>query len=152
MKGRTTLRDVLQTMQKFCAAQDRCHSEVRSKLLRMHVYGDDLEDIMSELIADGFLNEERFARSYARGKFRMNQWGRNKIMYGLRSKKVSEYCIDKGLAEIDEEEYLVLLDDLIRKQLKGADSFEARGKAAAALQRKGFESGLVWERIKQLNV
>lgn len=134
-------------LQAFCAARDRCHSEIRTKLLSLQVYGDDLEEIISQLVTDGFLNEERFAKNYVSGKFRINKWGRNKIIYGLRSKKVADYCIQKGLKEIDEEEYLALLDDLIEKKLKGETTFAAKQKVVASLQQKGFESELILQRI-----
>lgn len=135
-------------MQKYCASRDRCHSEVRTKLIGMQVYGSDLEEIISQLITDGFLNEERFAKNYARGKFRINKWGRNKILYALRGKKIADYCIAKGMQEIDEEEYVTLLDELIQKKLKGDTSFESRNKVVESLQRKGFESGLILQRMK----
>lgn len=134
-------------LQAFCAARDRCHSEIRTKLLSLQVYGDDLEEIISQLVTEGFLNEERFAKNYVSGKFRINKWGRNKIIYGLRSKKVADYCIQKGLREIDEDEYLALLDDLIEKKIKGETSFAAKQKVVAFLQQKGFESALILQRI-----
>ncbi len=152
MTGRTTLNEALTKLQRFCASRDRCHSEVRTKLISLKVYGDDLEEIISQLITDGFLNEERFAKSYARGKFRISRWGRTKILYGLRSKKVADYCIQKGLQEIDEEEYIAVLDDLIGKKLKGESSFEAKRKVVASLQGKGFEQGLILERMKAIKV
>ena len=148
MIGRPTLKEVLTKMQSFCAARDRCHSEVRTKLLGMKVYGDDLEEIIGQLVSDGFLNEERFARSFARGKFRINRWGRTKILYGLRSKHVADYCIQKGMQEIDEKEYITVLDELICKKLKGESSFEEKQKVVASLQSKGFETGLILQRIK----
>ena len=87
-----TSKDIaLIQMQQFCAYQDRCHSEVRSKLLKLHVYGDDLEEIMAELIQDNFLDELRYAKSFARGKFRMNHWGKHKIRNELQ--RVSLVCI-----------------------------------------------------------
>lgn len=152
MTGRTTLKEALTKLQAFCASRDRCHSEVRTKLLSLKVYGDDLEEIISQLISDGFLNEERFAKSYARGKFRINKWGRNKILYGLRSKNVAAYCIQIGLQEIDEEEYITVLDDLITKKLKGELSFEARQKVLASLKNKGFEQELILQRMKTIKV
>lgn len=147
-KGRETLREIMHKMTAFCASRERCHSEVRTKLLNLNVYGDDLEEMISKLISEGFLNEERFARSYVSGKFRISKWGRTKIIYGLRSKKVADYCIQKGLEEIDEEEYRQVLTDLIDRQLKGESSFEAKRKVVASLQRKGFETGLILDLIE----
>ena len=151
MKGRTTLKEALEKLQKFCASRERCHQEVRNKLLSLKVYGDDLEEIISQLVTNGFLNEERFARSYARGKFRMSKWGRTKIIYGLKGKHVADYCIEKGLEEIDEEEYLALIDELLEKQLKGDYSFDTKRKVVASLQRKGFETPLILERMAEIN-
>ena len=108
----------LQKMQRYCAFQERCHSEVRQKLLELSVYGDTLEEIIAELIADNYLNEERFARSYARGKFRTKAWGRNRIKQELKMRRVSEYCIRKGLEEIEEDDYLATLEKVIHKKLE----------------------------------
>ena len=149
MKGRITLAEAINKLSRYCAQRERCHSEVRSRLLSLHIYGDDLEEILSRLIEQDFLNEERFARSYVSGKFRINKWGRNKIVNGLRARQVSDYCIDKGLEEIDPEEYRALIRQLIGKQLT-TNTFEARQKVVASLQRKGFETGLILEALKSL--
>lgn len=148
--GRTTLGVARTKLHAFCASRERCHSEVRTKLINLHVYGDDLEEIISHLIAEGFLNEERFARSYVRGKFRINKWGRTKIIYGLRSKHVADYCIQKGLTEIEDEEYCKVLDDLLKRHLKGETSAMASQKAVASLQRKGYEQGLILDRLRRM--
>lgn len=143
--------DALKKLQRYCAYQDRCHSEVRSKLLDLGVYGDTLEEIMAELITDNFLNEERFARSYARGKFNIKKWGRTRIKQELKKRKITDYCIRKGMEEIEEEDYQQTIHLLIEKkaaQMEDAFSFQNKAKLAAFLIRKGFESKLVWEAIK----
>jgi len=142
---------ILEKLRHYCAYQDRCHQEVRSKLLSLKVYGDDLEDIMSALITEDFLNEERFARSYARGKFRMKRWGRYKITQELKKRKVSDYCIRKGMTEIDEEEYHQTIVDLIEKFQKANPQIDKRQlnqKTLEHLQRKGFEINLVLAELK----
>ncbi len=145
-----TYEDALQKLQHYCAYQDRCHSEVRTKLLDLGIYGEELERVITDLIADDFLNEQRFAESYARGKFRMKKWGRHKITQHLKMKKISAYCIKKGLQEIDEEEYLETLSSLLDKRLDGNFGFEEVGKAAKFVISKGYESNLVWETVKTL--
>lgn len=138
-------------MQRYCAFQERCHSEVRQKLLELSVYGDTLEEIIAELIADNYLNEERFARAYARGKFRTKSWGRNRIKQELQMRRVSDYCIRKGLEEIEEEDYLVTLEKVIAKkleELRGEDQFTAQQKTAQYAMRKGYESELIWSVLK----
>ena len=140
-------------LQKYCAYQDRCHQEVRSKLLDIGVYGDTLEEIMAELITDNFLNEERFARSFARGKFRMKTWGRNRIRRELKLRKISDYCIRKAMEEIEEADYLPALQRLIEKQRalsKEKNTFKLRSKLAQHGLRRGFESELVWRVVKQV--
>jgi len=109
--------DALEVLKKYCVYQDRCHSEVRTRLLKLKIYGDDLEDIIVDLIQDDYLNEERFAKSFVRGKYRMKSWGRYKIERALKEKRVSEYCIRKGMEEILEEEYIENLERLLRKRV-----------------------------------
>lgn len=139
-------------MQRYCAYQDRCHQEVRSKLIDLGVYGDRLEEIIAELVSDNFLNEERFARSYARGKFRLKKWGRTRIVQELRRRKISDYCIRKALTEIEEQDYLAALEQVVRKKAateKETDAFKRRAKLAAHALRRGYEAELVWSFLKK---
>ena len=108
--------DALEVLRKYCVYQDRCHSEVRTRLIKLKIYGDDLEDIIVDLINDDYLNEERFAKAYVRGKYRMKSWGRHKIKMHLIQKKVSEYCIKQGMKGILEEEYQEILERVLRKR------------------------------------
>lgn len=102
----------VQKMKHYCSYQERSHAEVKEKLYSFGLWKKDAELILSELIEENYLNEERFARLFAGGKFRMKQWGRVKIKYELKQKQVSEYCIKKGLSEIDEEAYQKTLKKL----------------------------------------
>ncbi|MBT8232591.1 MAG: RecX family transcriptional regulator [Saprospiraceae bacterium] len=141
-------------LQRYCAYQDRCHQEVRSKLLSIKVYGDDLEQVMSELIRDDYLNEERFAKSYSRGKFRIKKWGKVKILQGLKARHISDYCIKKGMAEIEDDEYretikLVLLNQMDRNtHLK---PYLAKDKAIKYAISRGFETEIVYEVVKDIS-
>jgi len=150
-----TKEEGLAKLQKYCAYQDRCHQEVRSKLITLGIYGDILEEIISELISENFLNEERFACSFARGKFRMRHWGKNLIVNELKFRKISAYCIRKAMIEIDDEEYLQTLHEVIQKKkkhLKEKDPFIANNKVAKYAIGRGFESELVWKKIKEMQV
>lgn len=132
---------VLQKLQKYCAYQDRCHQEVRRKLLGLEVYGDDLEEVIYELVQDNFLNEERFARSFARGKYRIKKWGKYRIKSELKQRQISDYCIRKAMTEIDEEEYQQNLISLVAKYHRDYDHLTpmaSRKKIVSALQRKGY--------------
>jgi regulatory protein len=145
--------EALQKLQHYCAYQERCHQEVRQQLRDMNVYPDWREEIIVALIEENFLNEERFACSYVRGKFRMKKWGRVRIKQELRRRKISDYCIRKGMAEIEEAAYLEVLRALI---LKKGDRTEApnlwtfRNKVARFVIDKGYEPALVWPVIKDV--
>lgn len=148
-----TKQEGLQKLQRYCAYQDRCHQEVRSKLIELGVYGDDLEEIIVELIEENFLNEERFARSYARGKFRFKCWGRIKITRELKMRKISDYLIRKALEEIPETDYQQELYQFLERKLpliKAKNDFERKQKLAAYAQRRGFESEYIWQTVNEL--
>ena len=145
--------DGLAKLQRYCAYQDRCHQEVRTKLLDLGIYGDDLEEIMADLISENFLNEERYARSFARGKFRMKKWGRNRIRQELKMRKISGYCLRKAMTEIEEEDYLKTLKEVLKKKdrlLKEKDNYKRKNKLAVYGVSRGFESKLVWGVIKEM--
>lgn len=133
----------LKKAEHYCAYQDRCHQEVRSKLIEWGVRGLHLENILSQLIEDNFLNEERFAKSYARGKFRIKKWGKIRIEMELKKRKISAYCIQQGLKEIDEEEYHKTLEAIIEKNITNKSSYAERNKLVQSLMRKGFEYDLI---------
>ena len=144
--------DALAKLQRYCAYQERCHREVRSKLLDLGIYGDDLEEIIANLIQDNFLNEERYARSFARGKFRMKQWGRNRIRQELKMREVSDYCIRKAMEEISEKEYLTMLQQILKKRaslITEENDFIKKSKLAQYATSRGFEAELVWEALKE---
>jgi regulatory protein len=145
------IKEAKQKIAKFCAYRERCQQEVRDKLYSYGLATPDVEEIIYELSRQNFLNEERFAISYVRGKFLHNKWGRNKIIQHLKLKRVSDYCIKKGLKEIDEQEYIAVIKDLAiqkRKQYKGLKEYQRNYKAVQFLVNKGYESSLVWSVLK----
>jgi regulatory protein len=142
-----------QKIYRYCAYQERSHQEVRDKLYEYGLYTSDVDEILSQLITEGFLNEERFARAFAGGKFRMQRWGRVKIVHELEAHGLTKNCIKAGLKEIDDEDYeRVLYDVLDRKlaQLDTTNPFVTRDKLARYAIQKGFEPDLVWPRVKNL--
>lgn len=135
-------------IEQYCAYQERSQQEVRDKLYDMGLHQKEVEELISELVVDNFLNEERFAITYARGKFRIKHWGKNKIKQNLKLKKVSEYCIKKALKEIDPDEYYEVLKTELQKKsekLKDKDPFIRKNKIAQYLGSRGFEMDLVWD-------
>ena len=100
----------------FCAYQERSQKEVRNKLYSYGLYTDQVDELLSDLIVDGYVNEERFAKAFIGGKFRIKKWGRVKILQAIALHKISDYCIREGLKEIDEDEYEATLIEIIEKK------------------------------------
>jgi regulatory protein len=141
-----TKEEAIQKMKHYCTYQERSQNEVKSKLYELGIRKADHDEIISALIEDNYLNEERFARQFVGGKFRMKDWGRKKIYYGLREKGVSEYLIRIAMKEIDEDEYQKVLEELAGKKwesLKGEDHMSRKRKTMDFLLQRGFESQLV---------
>jgi regulatory protein len=144
-KKKLTPAEALLKIQAFCAYQERSHSEVRDKLYSFGLFKSDVDQLITKLIDENYLSEERFARAYASGRFRIKNWGRTKIRHGLKLKGVSEYCIRKAMEEIDEEEYLEVLTKLIAKKLPGnrRSNPRERQKVIAYFMGRGFETELI---------
>ncbi len=144
-----TVSQALEKMRAYCALQDRCMQEVRQKLYQHGIWNDEAEEVIAQLIIEGFLDEERFARSFCRGKFRMKQWGCKKIIFELKQRNISAVCIQKALTEIDENEYLEVLRNLIDKRIDLPKASKAdKQKTASYLIGKGFEADLVFAVLK----
>ncbi len=145
----------LQKARHYCAYQERCHSEVQEKLYSLGLRKNDVGEALSTLIEEGYLNEERFAVQFAGGRFRMKQWGAVRIQYELKQKKVSEYCIKKGLASIDNADYQRVLTKLAEDKwalLKGeANIFVKKRKLQDYLLQKGYEPDLIMQAIREIN-
>lgn len=132
---------------RYCSYQERCHEEVRRKLYELGCNREEVAQYMAELIENDLLNEERFARAFARGRFRMKGWGRIKLKYELKARKVSEYCIRKGLEEIAEEEYEAALRTLVMRKLRelgeNMPEMVLKQRVLRYLAQKGYETDRV---------
>jgi len=139
--------EALQKAKQYCAYQERCHSEVKEKLYSFGMNKKEVDELLSDLISENYLNEERFAIQYAGGKFRIKQWGKIKIKYSLKQKQVSEYCIKKALAAIDERDYQKTLEKLFEQKLKTLKAeknvFTKKRKLQDHLIQKGFEASVI---------
>lgn len=138
--------------QLFCSYQERFQQEVRDKLYDWGLFPDAVENIIAQLITENFLNEERFAKAYAGGKFRIKKWGRIKIKLELKKRNISDYCIRKAIQEIDEENYLQTLKLLIEKkakETKDKNLLIRNSKIARYLASRGFEQDLIWDLLKE---
>lgn len=147
-----TPSEAKQKIYRYCAYQERSHQEVRDKLYEYGLHKNEVEDTLSHLITEGFLNEERFAKAFAGGKFRIKQWGRIKIVHELEARGLTKNCIKSGLKEIDEPAYQETLREIIEKKngLTHEDNlFARRDKVAKYAIQKGFEPELVWKFVKE---
>jgi regulatory protein len=118
-KKHISVKEAIKRMASFCAYQERCQAEVRAKLTSEYdLNPDEIEFIIAELISQGFINEERFAKIYAGSKFRVKKWGKLKIEQALKQFQLTNFCIEKGLAEITDEEYETTLREILVKKSK----------------------------------
>ncbi len=135
----------------YCKYQERCHSEVRNKLYELGCTTTEVERQIAGLIETGILNEERFARAFAGGKFRMKQWGREKIKQQLKLRKISDYCIKKAMADIPAEDYEFTLNKIASKKVeeikKDKSVLSRKSKLYRFLVQKGYERDLVTDII-----
>ena len=154
-KKSLTKEQAYQKLRHYCAYQDRCHSEVRTKAYSLGLRRPDVEELLSRLIEENCLNEERFAKAYAGGKFRIKHWGRLKIKSELKGKQISSYCIAAALGEIDDAKYNETMQRLAVKKwnsIKGAGTnvFVKMTKTRDHLLRRGYEANLISLEIRKL--
>lgn len=137
-----TFAEIKQKMANYCVYQDRCHQEVEQKLLEFRVIPEAREEILLYLMKENYLNEERFTRSYIRGKFKIKQWGRNKIRNHLRMKGISDKLASKCMDEINDVEYqktiLKIYEDYVTR-IRGLNEYQKRAKTIRYLLGRGFE-------------
>ena len=153
MQQQLTLQQALPRAKNYCAYQERCHSEVQDKLYGFGLSKNEADQIISTLIEENYLNEQRFAVMYAGGHFRTKHWGRVKIKYELKKKMVSQYCIKTALESIDDAAYVKTLNRLAEqklKTLKGEKNlFIRKKKLHDHLLQKGYESDLIREVVNK---
>lgn len=145
-----TVTEAIGKLKKYCAYQERSQLEVRQKLRQHGISGEEVEFVITELIAENYLNEERFARAFVRGKFNIKRWGRKKIIAGLRQKGVSEACIRMGLTEIPESKYHDVVKAEIAKILDGTEGPQETQRAVRKLMARGFETNIILKYVKGL--
>jgi regulatory protein len=148
-------RLILQKAAAYCAYQERTQDEVKRRLQKWDVWGEEADEIIAELIVQKYISEERFAKTYAGGKFRMKNWGKLKIKQELSRRGLSEYSIREGMNEIPDESYIGGLKDLLvrKKNLLSPnepDAFKLKQKLARFALGKGYESDLVWKIVGEV--
>jgi regulatory protein len=153
MQNTLKISDIKKKMEHFCAYQERCHDEVISKMRGMAVSRDEIDEIVVYLIGENFLNEERFAQSFARGKHRIKHWGKIRIINELKGRNISQYNINTALKEISIDEYSETFHTISERHwenMPDRNSLTKRKKFCDFLLRKGYESDLVYAKVKAL--
>jgi len=148
-----TVNEALKRMENYCAYQERCHKEVDSKLFEMNMIDLAKEEIILHLLKHNFLNEERFAKVYARGKFNIKKWGKIRIVRELKFRNISAYNIKSALTEIDIDDYLITFNTLAEKKhqnIKESNPYKKSKKLTDYLLYRGWETDLVYKKVKEL--
>ncbi len=148
-----SIEEVKRKMERYCVYQDRCHQEVEKKMKEYHLIPEAKEYILLHLLEHNFLNEERFAKSFTRGKFRIKKWGRIKIIRELKFRFISDYIIKEALQEISKTEYYETLCELVvkkNKTLSEKNSYKRKKKLINFLTYKGYELHLIYDAIDEI--
>jgi regulatory protein len=148
-----TIKEIEFKLKQYCSYQDRCHNEVENKLSKFNLISEAKDQILFNLINEDYLNETRFCKSFVRGKFKIKNWGKRRIIQELKSRKISEFNIKKGLSEINEIEYLEKFENLFNKKLSSLEnlnSIDKKKKIFSYLQYRGWETNLIYEKINQI--
>ena len=153
IKTSYTIEEAKRKLEHYCAYQERCHKEVVSKLRELQMIPQAIDVILVHLLDHNFLNETRFAETFARGKFRVKKWGKRRIENELKLRQISAYNIKKGLAQISESDYFETFDLLALKRLEAiteTNKYKKRKKLAGYLLYRGWDSSMVYNKVKEL--
>jgi len=152
-KNTYTVNEALKKLEYYCAYQERCHKEVHLKLRSMNMIPTVIDHIITYLIQHNYLNEERFAKSFARGKFRVKKWGKRRIVQELKIRSISKYNIITALKEISNDEYYITFNELAEKrweQLKSEKTLIRKKKFIDYLLYRGWESNMIYDKVNSL--
>lgn len=153
-KDTLTLQDIRTKMEYYCTYQERCYKEVEEKLFSLKASNLEKEKVLMYLIENNFINEERFAKSYVRGKFNYKNWGKIRIKNELKFRNLSNKLIEIALKEIDENNYVEKFHLLAKKNwetIKERKGPKKNKKFVDFLSRKGYESHLIYEKLRELD-
>lgn len=155
IQGKTyTVEEAKRTLENYCVYQERCHKEVRNKLIKMRMIPDAIDMVIVHLLEHDFLNETRFAKTFVSGKFRVKKWGRNRIKRELKLREISNYNIDLAINEISDFDYLQAFHELADKKIdstKETSLLKKKKKIADYLFYRGWESHLIYDKLNSIN-
>ena len=155
MRNKHTFNELKTRLEQYCAYQERCHHEVKTKLRQLGAFRNDTDTVISHLIQNDYLNETRFTMLYVRSKFSIKKWGKKRIVNELKQRKITSYNIDKALAQISEKNYRMTFDTLAEKhwdQLKKNKEslLQRKKKWVNYLQYRGWENDLIFDALNKL--
>ncbi|MBK79035.1 MAG: recombinase RecX [Flavobacteriaceae bacterium] len=142
--------DTKSKIKHFCSYQERCHQEVKNKLIKLNLSKKEIEKIIVYLIENNYLNESRFAKIFAGGKFRIKNWGKIRIIRELKNRKISDYNIKLALEEINHDDYIETFNLISNKKLdtlKSLNPIKRKEKLLAFLTYKGWEKEMIYEKL-----
>ncbi len=148
-----TIDEAKKKLEYYCAYQERCHKEVTQKLKDMYMIPQAIDVIIVHLLQHNFLNEERFAKTFVSGKFKIKKWGKRRLTLELKRKGIGKVNINQALSEIREAEYIEVFNDLAEKKvvlIKETDKWKKKKKLVDYLLYRGWESHLVYEKVNEL--
>ena len=148
-----TLQEATRKLEHYCTYQERCHKEVQQKLTGMHMIPEAIDIIIVHLLEHNFLNEERFAKTFVRGKFKFKNWGRRRLTYELKKKDISKVNINQALTEISDTEYIGVFNDLAEKKASSIRETNVQKKKKKFIDYflyRGWETHLVYEKVNEL--
>ena len=148
-----TLTEAKKKLEQYCAYQERCHKEVLQKLRDMHMIPEAIDVVIGHLLEHNFLNEERFAKTFVSGKFKIKKWGKRRLVQELKQKDISKYNINLGLSMISDEEYIDTFNSLAEKKLqtiREPNTLKKKKKLADYLLYRGWEPHLVYDKVNEL--
>ena len=148
-----TTKQIESKLQYYCSYQDRCHKEVIEKLKTFNIKSNESNEIISNLIKDNYLNESRFSENFVRGKFKIKNWGKVRIVRELKQRNISRYNINLGLKEIDSQEYQNKLDEIFKNKLSSLNNLNKtiiKKKIISYLLYRGWESNLIYSKINEI--
>ena len=148
-----TLNEALKKLEQYCAYQERCHKEVQQKLKDMGMIPEAIDVVVAHLLEHNFLNEERFARTFVSGKFKIKKWGKRRLTLALKQKDITKYNINLALGIISDEEYIGTFNTLAENKLetiKETNTLKKKKKLADYLLYRGWEPHLVYDKVNQL--
>lgn len=148
-----SIEEIKRKLEGYCVYQDRCHKEIETKLKEFILIEEAKNQILLHLMEHDFLNEERFSKSFARGKFRIKNWGKQRIIRELKFRDISEYNIKTALKEIDEDDYLTTITSIAEKRnsfINESDFYKRKKKLTDFLIRKGYEFDLIFSTVKDV--